>query len=37
MSMFDNMQMAYQEKISGINSTIQTLAKKFEDLIKKVS
>ncbi len=32
---FDNMQIAYQSKISGMNSTIQTLAKKFEDLIKK--
>ncbi len=32
---FDNMQIAYQEKISGMNSTIQILAKKFEDLIKK--
>ena len=32
---FDNMQIAYQEKISGMNNTIQILAKKFEDLIKK--
>ncbi|ADG93316.1 putative PAS/PAC sensor protein [Arcobacter nitrofigilis DSM 7299] len=35
MTRFDNMQIAYQKKISGMNSTIQTLAKKFEDLIKK--
>jgi PAS domain S-box-containing protein len=35
MTRFDNMQIAYQEKISGMNSTIQVLAKKFEDLIKK--
>lgn len=32
---FDKMQIAYQEKISGLNTTIQTLAKRFEDLIKK--
>lgn len=32
---FDNMQIAYQSKISGMNNTIQTIAKKFEDLIKK--
>jgi len=35
MTRFDNMQIAYQGKISGMNSTIQTLAKKFEDLLKK--
>lgn len=35
MTRFDNMQIAYQEKISGMNITIQTLAKKFEDLVKK--
>ncbi|WP_419764748.1 MAG: response regulator [Arcobacter sp.] len=35
MTRFDNMQIAYQGKITGMNSTIQTLAKKFEDLLKK--
>ncbi len=32
---FDNMQIAYQEKIVGLNNTIHILAKKCEDLIKK--
>jgi len=35
MTRFDNMQIAYQGKITGMNSTIQTLAKRFEDLLKK--
>lgn len=32
---FDNMQIAYQEKITGLNNTVHILAKKCEDLIKK--
>lgn len=32
---FDKMQIGYQEKITGLNSTIAVLAKKCEELIKK--
>lgn len=32
---FDNMQIGYQKKITGMNSTIQLLAQKCEDLMKK--
>jgi len=32
---FDNMQIAYQSKVTGLNNTAQILAKKCEDILKK--